>query len=162
MANLAPSQLNSVIRTQFFSDTVSVIGTGIVEVSCVPVGPLDPGIIISTTLDSVTVSGRNLAQSYIDRGIWVEKGSSNLLEIPKTSIGLANIPPKKDLFELNQDLSPDREVFYTVIVKELSDPEDPMSVLNVTNLSLKQIVRNDWSSGTLFLKNYMEDYVNET
>jgi hypothetical protein len=162
MASLSPSQLNPVIRTQFFSDTVSVIGSGIVEVTCVPVGEFDSGITISTTLSSVTISGRNLAQAYVDEGIWVEKGSSNLLENPKTSIGFTNIPPKKDLFELNQDLSADKEVFYTVTVKELVDPEDPMSEVTISNLSLSQTVRNDWSSGTLFLKEYMKDYVNGT
>lgn len=154
MATIEPTELPSVTRQDFFSATISINGTNVISVTCIPEYP-DSGITIMTTTSSITISGKNLATAFLDQASYVEKGSSDKLEIPKTVIGpiwgpSSVVPPNKELYVFKQDSSSDRIKNYTIIVTEV----DESFVQTNTNFTITQTIRNDWSSGTAALKAY--------
>ena len=163
MATLSKESLVTVTRYQNFTDSIEIIPTGTVtEVTCVSEGQQDSGITISTSLGSITISGINKDVPWDDIGIYVEKGSSDLLETPKQVIGTSNIPPGKDLISYSQDLKDQIIKNYNVVVKESVTPEapegeeapPPSAEEVITNFVVTQTIVNDWSSGTTFVKNY--------
>jgi hypothetical protein len=160
MATLSKESLVTVTRYQNFTDNIDIIPTGTVtEVTCVSEGQQDSGISISSSLSSITISGVNKDIPWNDIGIYVEKGSSDLLETPKQVIGISNIPPGKDLISYSQDLKQQVIKNYNVTVKESvsseGEEEPPPSPEEViTNFVVTQTIVNDWSSGTTFVRNY--------
>lgn len=153
MATIDSNVLPTVIRQSFFSATISISGTNVTNVTCIPEYP-DSGITISTSLGSIVISGRNLAASFNDRATYVEKGSSDLSETPKTVVGpiwgsSSVLPENKDLFIFNQDTAPNKSKEYYITVVEL-DGETSIT----SNFTVTQTIQNDWSSGTAALKAY--------
>lgn len=154
MATIEPTELPSVTRQDFFSATISINGTNVVSVTCVPEYS-DLGITIVTSTSSIQISGRNLGAPFLDQATYVEKGSSDKLETPKTVVGpiwgpSSVIPSNKELYVFKQDSSPDRIKNYIITVTEI----DESFVQTNTNFTVTQTIRNDWSSGTAALKAY--------
>lgn len=152
-------QLPSVVRLQSFSTTVSasVVSGGegggeeesatVISVTAEMVGGKDPGINITAGESSVTISGKHVS-GFSDILTYVDKGQSDKTQTPKTVVGIENMPPGQNLFDLNQDKkqSLDREFIITV---NLSDETS-------TSFTLKQTVQNDLESIKSFMGSYFK------
>ena len=154
MANVTPiGEFTPVIRQNYFENQFNVdptAGETILTVTCVDDAGIKNGIEIITTTSSVIIRGSYLDKDYLDTATFVSKGSSNLLEQPTTVTGISNIPQNKDMYEYKQDLSPDRQVYYTITVESMSLLLIPMS----ETFTIWHWNKNDWSSGTAFVKKY--------
>ena len=149
MANVTPiGEFTPVIRLNYFEnqfDVTPTAGETILTVTCVDDAGIKNGIEIITTTSSVIIRGSYLDKNYLDTATFVSKGSSNLLEQPTTVTGISNIPQNKDMYEFNQDLSPDRQVYYTITVESMMMSE---------TFTIWHWNKNDWSSGTSFVEAY--------
>jgi hypothetical protein len=155
MASITPDELPDVTRQNFFSASISISGENVVSVTCIPEF-VDPGITIVTSTSSIQIFGQNLAAPFEDQATYVEKGSSDKLEIPKIVIGpiwgpTAKLPPNKDLYIFKQDSKSDtiKNYFITIVEEDTITMEQ-----TTTEIILTQTIRNDWSSGTAALKAY--------
>jgi hypothetical protein len=66
--------------------------------------------------DTIRIQGTYF-DPFEDFFTYVEKGSSNKIETPKTVIGIQNLPAKKDYYDLLQDTTERVTVFYDVFVE---------------------------------------------
>jgi hypothetical protein len=64
--------------------------------------PQEPNIIITPGTTSVTISGKHLG-TFNDKFTYVSKGSTNNTETPTEVVGIVNMPPNKELYNLDQD-----------------------------------------------------------
>jgi hypothetical protein len=157
MASVSPTEIVSVIRQNYFNDTITISGENVINVSCVAEGGKDSGITIITSTSSIEIFGNYFDTNYEDQASFVNKGSSNILEEPTNVIGPiwgpnSLVPPNKELYDFDQDITPDRIQNYIVTVTEEPEPESMQYV--VTNFIVFQRILNDWSSGTIALKEY--------
>jgi hypothetical protein len=76
----------------------------------------EPNVLITSSNTFVSITGR-YRDPFLDVFQYVEKGSSDKLETPKSVIGVENLPPNKDFFRLNQDISNESIRNYTITVK---------------------------------------------
>lgn len=150
MATVTPLIISPVVRQNYFSESVTVVGANVVSVTCTAVGGKDSGISISSGLSQVTISGRYLDTSFDDVSIYVEKGSSNLLESPKSVVGVGNVPAGKELYEFNQDLKDDILKEYSIVITE----ELVLGTLTTTTATVSQYLKNDWTFGKDFMDGY--------
>ena len=115
------------------------------SVTCTVSGS-QPDIVISTTLESVSITGTYL-DPYEDVFTYVEKGSSNLLQTPSVVSGVANLPPQKDFFDLDQDTRNFVTVTYSVEV---------VHDLGTDNFELTQNIYNEWDAIYNVIDNYYD------
>lgn len=109
--------LTEVVRGESFTATITAIADEeeIENVTAILQGDAEPQIIITPKETSVDISGEYL-DPFLDIFTFVEKGSSNLIETPKEVVGLSNLPPNKDFFDLDQDTRNIVTKTFTVIV----------------------------------------------
>lgn len=115
------------------------------SVTCTVSGS-QPDIVISTTLESVSITGTYL-DPYEDVFTYVEKGSSSQLQTPSVVSGVANLPPQKDFFDLDQDTRNFVTVTYSVEV---------VHDLGTDNFELTQNIYNEWDAIYNVIDNYYD------
>lgn len=157
MATISTTTLTTVIRNEYFLNTITVTSSGIINsINCVK-NFIDESINVSISTSSVTISGTNLGIEYIDISKYVEKGSSGPTEdapgeqTATQVVGVLNVPKDKDLFEFNQDLKDDVIRTYTLTVTETAGV---IPVTSTSTFTLTQTIRNNWTFGKLFLEDY--------
>jgi hypothetical protein len=107
----------------------------------------DPLIVITPGETEVSIVG-TYNDPFEDFFTYVEKGSSNLLETPKTVKGVSNLPLKKDFYELNQDQNRLATKTYTITVNfEVGDPQ---------TFTLTHDILNDLEGIRSFVASYYE------
>jgi len=107
----------------------------------------EPGIKITSGETSVSIVG-TYKDPFEDFLTYVERGSSNLLETPKTVKGISNLPPKKDFYELNQDKNKIVVKTYTITVNFMSGPAE--------TFILTHNILNDLEGMRSFVSSYYE------
>jgi hypothetical protein len=73
-------------------------------------------VVITPSSSSVTIVGR-YDDPFLDTFQFVSKGSSNKIENPTSVIGVSNVPPNKELFDLDQDLRQLETIEYEITVE---------------------------------------------
>jgi hypothetical protein len=71
-------------------------------VDCILLGTSEPSLTITPGNTSVTIVGK-FADPFLDVFKYVSKGSSDKIEDATVVVGVVNVPPNKDLFDLSQD-----------------------------------------------------------
>lgn len=143
----SPLILVTVDRYQPFSATISLIASAGEIITSVNFFKnfSDPEVILSNSTSTLTVSGRHTTAFDVDEIIYVEKGSSDKLQTPNTQNSFSDVPPNKDLIEVNQDSSDNNTRTYTAIVSHSGGSN---------TFIFTQTVRNDVTSAMNFLKDY--------
>lgn len=96
-----PLPVPPAIRGKNFNVTISVTAPGeIISISASLVGESEP-ISISTS-DTISLSGKYLS-GWQDIFTYVEAGESDKTDTPKTAVDIPNMPPDKNLYDLDQD-----------------------------------------------------------
>ena len=91
------------IRTVNATITASADEEEIINlVDCVLLGTSEPELIITPGTTSVTIIGK-FADPFLDVFKYVSKGSSDKIEDATVVVGVVNVPPNKELFDLSQD-----------------------------------------------------------
>lgn len=145
MASASPSTLNPVTIGETFTATVTVVPDMLETISSVTGSlsgsPAEPGITITSGTTSVTITGKH-EFTFTDRFKYTEPGESDLTTTPTEVVGRGNVPPSKNLFELNQDGRNSEIRTYTLIVN------------GNTTLSVTQQVLNPLEAMRQFMANY--------
>lgn len=102
------------------------------------------GLTINVIGSTISISG-TFVDVFRDEFNYVDRGSSNLLQTPQTSIGVFRLPPNKDFFNLDQDPIDDINITWTITVVTTTSTEI---------FTLTQLLRNNWQ----FLANFIEQY----
>lgn len=107
--------------------------------------PEEPNIIITPGTSSVKITGKHLG-TFNDKFTYVSKGSTNNLETPTEVIGIVNMPPNKELYNLNQDsrLTATREFLITVTYDNT----------NTATFIVSQTVKNSLEGMRRFMASY--------
>jgi hypothetical protein len=100
--------------------------------------------------DIVNIQGTYF-DPFEDFFTYVERGSSNLIETPKTVMGIPNLPPKKDYYDLVQDTTERVTVFYDVFVvyKDTLTEE-----IFEEKLEIRHDIYNEWEGMRTFVTEY--------
>lgn len=159
MVTISTTTLTTVVRNEFFIDTITITSSGTIDsINCIK-NFTDDSINVSISTSSVTISGKNLGVEYTDITKYVEKGSSGPTDnapgeqLATQIIGVQNVPKNKDMFEFNQDLKDDVIRTYTLTVTETVG----MIPITTTNtFTLTQTIKNNWTFGKLFLEEYFQ------
>lgn len=145
------TSLPSVVRYENFNVVVTFAGTDmqgnpaiISSANCVK-NFVDSEVLVANGISSVTISGRHTTAFANDEVKYVEKGSSDILQTPVIVDNFFEVPPDKDLFEVNQDPSPGVTRTYTFYVTSNIGSEE---------ITLSQFVDNDVTAGYNFLTGY--------
>jgi len=144
MASASPSVLTPVLIGQNFSQTVSIVPDQFESISSVSGSlsgsPAEPGITVTNGTSSVTISGKH-EFTFTDTFRYTEPGQSDLTTTPTTVISRGNVPPSKNLFELNQDQRQSQTRTYTLIVNGSSTLTVTQEVLNPLE-AMRQFMAN--------------------
>lgn len=148
------SRFNTFSATVTFTDTsttvdpltgISTTITGtILSANCIK-NFTDSDVLVANGVSSVTINGIHKTAFSADEVRYVEKGSSDKLQIPTIVYNISDVPPNKDLYYMNQDPADYVIRTYTVNV---------VSTLNSASLTVTQTVVNDVTVGYNFLRNY--------
>jgi hypothetical protein len=104
------------IRTVNATITASADDGEIINlVDCVLQGISEPGLSITPGNTSVTIAGK-FADPFLDVFKYVSKGSSDKIENATVVVGVVNVPPNKELFDLSQDTKLFELKTYTITV----------------------------------------------
>ena len=145
---LNPNPPTDAIRLKNFSFTVNVLAPGeVLSINVNLLGDPEP-ITIVTEESSFTVTGK-YETGFTDTLTYVNKGSSNLIEVPASVVGIQNMPDGKELFDLNQDQKQSLNRTYSVLVEY-----DEEGTINTESLELTHTVLNDLESIRSFMANY--------
>jgi hypothetical protein len=144
MASASPSTLPPVILNENFSVTVSIVPDQFETISSVSGvlsgSPIEP-ITVTSGTSSVTISGKH-QNTFTDVFSYTEKGETDLTQTPTKVVGLGNVPDKKNLYELKQDLRRSETRTYILTVN------------GSQTLSVTQEVRNPLEVKRRFMANY--------
>ena len=77
---------------------------------------VDGDIVITSGTSSVSIVGK-YDDFFLDTFQYVSKGSSDKIENPTSVVGASNVPPNKELFDLDQDLRQLETIEYEIIVE---------------------------------------------
>ena len=107
----------------------------------------EPGVSIVSRIDSVTIQGKYINDPFSDTFKYVSKGSSDKIESPTTVVGVANMPSKKELYELNQDTRENSIRTYNVTV---------VSDLGTDVFVVTHKIYNEWEGIRSFIDTYYD------
>lgn len=124
-------------------DPIVIEGT-VFSANCVK-NFVDEEILVANGVSSVTISGKHTTAFALDEVKYVEKGSSDKLQIPSIVYNFIDVPPDKDLFEVNQDPADGVTRTYTV---------DVSTSVGAQTFVFSQFVDNDVTVGYNFLQDY--------
>ena len=114
----SPTEISSTTRTlKAVNATITATGDAgeIIQSTLVELEEDEPGVTIVNGITSSSINGTYI-DPFEDSFTYVERGSSNLIETPKTVIGTENMPPNKDFFILSQDTREESIRHYNVTV----------------------------------------------
>lgn len=132
MASASPSNLPPINLDTNFSVTVSIVPgplETINSVSAVLSGSPSEPITVTSSISSVTISGKHV-NTFTDVLTYTEKGETDLTQTPTSVIGIGNVPDKKNLYDLKQDLRKSQIRTYTITVNGSQTLTVTQEVLN--------------------------------
>ena len=106
----------------------------------------EPGVTITGGITSVSIVGTYI-DPFEDSFTYVTRGSSNLIEEPKTVIGVANMPPNQDYYSLSQDTREESIRNYRVTVT---------TDLTTELFLITHAIYNEWEGMRSFVANYYD------
>jgi hypothetical protein len=125
MATISPTTITDTVRPGTVNVTIEAIGdlAEIITSVSATIDANEPSIRITPGVTSVSIVG-SYKDAFEDLLTYIERGSSNLIEIPKVANGISNLPPNKDFYQLDQDQRGFVRRTYTVTVNfQTGDPE---------------------------------------
>ena len=141
MATTSIDVLPSVLIGDSFSVTVSIIPGPLEVISSVSGSlaglPLEPGITITSGTSSVTISGKH-QNTFTDVFTYAEPGRSDLVS---SVTGRGNVPPNKNLYDLNQDKRKSETRTYNLLVNGSISLTVTQEVLNALE-TMRQFMAN--------------------
>ena len=148
-----PTEIQSTIRSvREVNATITASGdeteTNII-VSASLTGVSQPDITITSGPILVTIIGKYV-DSFLDTFKYVNKGSSDKIETPTTVVGVQNMPPKKELFDLNQDTRLFELKTYQITVNY----DDEFLVPGTETFTVTQQIINDLEGIRSFVDTY--------
>jgi hypothetical protein len=143
---IIPDTTRAVKSINIVVTATPVIGQIILSVNAT-LDSIEPDVKITSGETSVSIVG-TYKDPFEDFLTYVERGSSNLLETPKTVEGISNLPPQKDFYELNQDRKRLAVRTYTITVNFMSGPAE--------TFILTHDILNDLEGMRSFVSSYYE------
>ncbi len=148
-----PTEIQSTTRSvREVNATITASGDEMesnIIVSASSTGVSEPGITITSGPILATIVGK-FADPFLDTFKYVSKGSSNKIETPTTVVGVQNMPPKKELFDLNQDTRLSKLKTYQITVNY----DDEFLVPGTETFTVTQKILNDLESIRSFIDTY--------
>ena len=150
-----PTEIQSTIRSvREVNATITASGdeteTNII-VSASLTGVSQPDITITSGPILVTIIGKYV-DSFLDTFKYVNKGSSDKIETPTTVVGVQNVPPTKELFDLSQDTRLFELKTYLITVNY----DDALLVPGTETFTVTQQIINDLEG----IRSFMDTYYN--
>jgi|694.fasta_scaffold109610_2 hypothetical protein len=108
-------------------------------------------VVIIPGTSSVSIVG-TYDDPFLDTFQFVSKGSSNLIETPTTVVGVSNVPPKKELFNLSQDVKQKETINYEVTVEY----QDQFFVPAIETFAVTHDIINEYEG----IRSFMDTYYN--
>ncbi len=148
MASANPSILPPVNLDTNFSVTVSVVPDlleSITSVSGILSGSPSEPISVSSGTSSVTISGKHI-NTFTDILSYTEKGETDLTQSPTKVTGIGNMPDKKNLYDLKQDLRKSQIRTYTLTVNGSQTLTVTQEVLNPLEIKRKFMANYNYNN----------------
>ena len=145
----SPTEISSTTRTlKTVNATITATGDAgeIIQSVLIELEENEPGVTILNGITSSSINGTYI-DPFEDSFTYVERGSSNLIETPKTVIGTENLPPKKDYFILSQDTREESIRHYNVTV---------ISRGGSNSFEVTHSIYNEWEGIRSFVDNYYD------
>jgi hypothetical protein len=145
----SPTEISSTTRTlKTVNATITATGDAgeIIQSVLIELEENEPGVTILNGITSSSINGTYI-DPFEDSFTYVERGSSNLIETPKTVIGTENLPPKKDYFILSQDTREESIRHYNVTV---------ISSGGSNSFEVTHSIYNEWEGIRSFVDNYYD------
>jgi hypothetical protein len=148
----SPEELPVAIRGKDVNETVTVSVPGTISsLSVVLSGEYEQeAIVLEISNTGFTITGKYIA-GWQDVFTYVEANESDQTDTPKTAIDIPNMPPDKNLYDLNQDKKQSIFVDYNVTVVYEDEETFQEETLEGT---LTHQVDNDLEAMRLFMDNY--------
>ncbi len=144
-----PTEILSTTRVlKTVNATITATGDGgeTIQSVLVELEENEPGVTIVNGITSSSISGTYI-DPFEDSFTYVERGSSNLIETPKTVIGTENLPPNKDFFILSQDTREESIRHYNVTV---------ISNTGSNSFEVTHSISNEFEGIRSFVDNYYD------
>jgi hypothetical protein len=146
----SPDPIPTAIRGRTVNQTVDVSVPGSINKITVELVGEQDEIEISTSNSGFTIKGKYVS-GWTDIFTYVEAGESDKTDTPKTAIDIPNMPPDKNLYDLNQDKKQSIFRDYNVSVEY----EDETTFEKVSaSASISHQVDNDLDAMKDFMANY--------
>ena len=145
----SPTEILSTTRTlKTVNATITATGDAgeIIQSVLVELEENEPGVTILNEITSSSISGTYI-DPFEDSFTYIERGSSNLIETPKTVIGTENMPTNKDFFILSQDTREESVRHYNVTV---------ISSAGSNSFEVTHSIYNEWEGIRSFVDNYYD------
>ena len=145
----SPTEIVPTTRTlKTVNATITATGDGgeTIQSVLVELQENEPGVTIVNGITSSSISG-TYADPFEDSFTYVERGSSDLIETPKTVIGTENMPPNKDFYMLSQDTREQSIRHYNVTV---------ISSGGSNSFEVTHPIYNEWEGIRSFVDNYYD------
>ena len=144
MATANPSILPPVNLDENFTVVIYIVPESLEVINSVSGilsgSPKEP-ISVSSGTTSITISGKH-QNTFSDSISFTDGGETDLTQTPKTVIGIGNVPDKKNLFDLKQDLRQSETRTYVLTIN------------GSQTLTVTQEVRNPLEVKRQFMANY--------
>ena len=108
---------------------------------------------ITPGTNSVSISG-TFDDPFSDTFTYVEKGGTNLVDTPITVVGVSNMVPNKEYYDLDQDTRWYVIVTFTIQVVETAP--SPYTGSNTVNKTATLQVNNEWEGIRSFVDTYYD------
>jgi hypothetical protein len=112
-----------------------------------------PDLVITPGSTSVSITG-TLEDPFVDEFKYVEQGESDKTSTPVTVQRLVNMPPDKEMFDLNQDNTSYTTETFTVTVQWESGPAGNLTAQAPATFTLELKIYNEWEGIRSFISNY--------
>ena len=145
----SPTEILSTTRTlKTVNATITATGDAgeIIQSVLVELEENEPGVTILNEITSSSISGTYI-DPFEDSFTYIERGSSNLIETPKTVIGTENMPTNKYFFILSQDTREESVRHYIVTV---------ISSAGSNSFEVTHSIYNEWEGIRSFVDNYYD------
>lgn len=124
-----------------------------IEIISITVTPttFQQNVRITEEANNVTKIQGTYRDPFSDIFNYVERGSSDLLETPKTVVGIVNLPSQKDFYNLAQDTTERTTVFYDMVVIYKNTVTQ---LANTEHFQITHDIYNEWDGMTSFVADY--------
>ena len=144
-ANWSVTSTNcTAVTYSYYNNTDTVVG-GATDLSST--------LTITPGTNSVSISG-TFDDPFSDSFTYVDKGGTNLVDTPTTVIGVANVPPNKEFYFLDQDTRYYVMVTFTIEVVETAP--SPYTDSNTVTKTATLRVENEWEGIRSFVDTYYD------